>query len=108
LNTLEAYDPSTDTWTTKAPMPTARSGLSASVIGGKLYAVGGNSQYPYTVFNKVEAYDPATDAWTTEPSMPTARTGLATGVVGGRLFAIGGYYNYFRHKVEAFNPRKSP
>src|ERR1700738_2686760 len=23
LNTVEAYDPATDTWTTKAPMPTA-------------------------------------------------------------------------------------
>jgi len=56
--------------------------------------------------NTLEAYDPATDAWTTEPSMPTARVGLATGVVGSRLFAIGG--DYFRHKVEAFNPRKSP
>jgi hypothetical protein len=60
-------------------------------------------------FNTVEAYDPATGAWTTEPSMPTARSYLATRVVGRRLFAIGGVSdNRDLHKVEAFNPRKSP
>ena len=30
-----------DTWTTKAPMPTARLGLATSVVNGIIYAIGG-------------------------------------------------------------------
>ena len=43
LSTVEAYDPATNTWTTDASMPTARDGLGAGVINGKLYAVGGEN-----------------------------------------------------------------
>jgi hypothetical protein len=41
LATVEAYDPTTNTWTTMAPMPTARAALGGDVVGGLLYAVGG-------------------------------------------------------------------
>jgi N-acetylneuraminic acid mutarotase len=40
-STVEEYDPATDTWTARADMPTARWGLSASVVNGKIYAIGG-------------------------------------------------------------------
>lgn len=39
--TLEVYDPVTDTWTTKAPMPTSRWSPAAGVINGKMYVAGG-------------------------------------------------------------------
>src|ERR1700674_1581572 len=64
-----------DTWTTKASMPTARYALGSAEIDGKLYAVGGViglSGYLSTL----EVYDPATDTWTTRSSMPTARYAL--------------------------------
>ncbi len=41
LQTVEVYDPETDTWAQGVDMPTARGWLSASLIDGKLYAVGG-------------------------------------------------------------------
>jgi hypothetical protein len=41
LDTVEAYNPSTDTWTSVASMPTARELLGAVVVNGILYAVGG-------------------------------------------------------------------
>src|SRR5439155_16652468 len=84
LATVEAYDPTTDTWTPKAPMPTARAFLAVGVVNGIIYAVGGWSGAT------VEAYDPTTDTWTTKASMPTARGGLAVGVVNGILYATGG------------------
>jgi len=34
-----------DTWTRKADMPTARLGLSTSVVDGKIYAIGGAQAY---------------------------------------------------------------
>jgi hypothetical protein len=45
LGTVEAYDPASDTWTTKASMPTVRYLLSASVVNGVIYAVGGSSTF---------------------------------------------------------------
>ncbi len=89
--TLEAYDPATDTWTTKAPMPTARADLAAAMVNGTLYAVGGFADASHQAVDSLEAYDPATDTWTRMISMPTARNQLAAGAVNGILYAVGGY-----------------
>ena len=43
LATVEAYDPVADKWTSKTPMPTARTELSVNVIGNVLYAAGGRT-----------------------------------------------------------------
>ena len=39
---VEVYDPSTDTWTRKADMPTARGFFGTAVVDGKIYAIGGS------------------------------------------------------------------
>jgi len=82
--TVAEYDPTTDTWTTRTSMPTARDGLgSATASNGRIYAISDNT---------VEEYDPATDTWATRASMPTARRGL--GVVAasnGKIYALGGF-----------------
>src|SRR3989442_597350 len=41
LATVEEYDPATNSWTTRASMPTARFDLAVGVVNGILYAVGG-------------------------------------------------------------------
>ena len=41
LSTVEMYNPKTDTWERKSDMPTARSGVSVSVVDGKIYTIGG-------------------------------------------------------------------
>jgi N-acetylneuraminic acid mutarotase len=85
LATVEAYDPVTNSWTTKAPMPTARSGLAVGVVNGVLYAVGG-----YSGRTTVEAFDPVANSWTSRAPMPTDRHELAVAVVNGVLYAVGG------------------
>lgn len=92
---VEAYDPATDTWTTKASMPTAREGLGVGVVNGILYAVGGQVSGAVHPMATLQAYDPATDTWTTKAPMPTARAYLTAVGHGGKLYAIGGFGPYF-------------
>ncbi|MGC2599337.1 MAG: kelch repeat-containing protein [Nitrososphaeraceae archaeon] len=81
------YDPSQDKWLEGKDMPTARAALTAQVIDGILYAIGGTSNMP---LNTNEAFDPRTDTWTEKAPMPTPRQHLASAVADGKLYAIGG------------------
>ena len=65
------------TWLEKASMPTARRGLTAGVVNGKIYAIGGIDQLERV--STVEEYDPVTNTWTSKASMPTARVSLTAG-----------------------------
>jgi N-acetylneuraminic acid mutarotase len=91
LNTVEEYNPSTNTWTncggTCTSMPTARTSF-VGVVNNKIYAIGGGDASGYPT--AVEEYDPATNQWTTKTPMPTARAGLGVGVVNNKIYAIGG------------------
>jgi hypothetical protein len=46
------------TWTTEAPMPTARAYLAVGIVKGTLYAVGGCCDTRYRPLNTVEAFNP--------------------------------------------------
>ncbi len=103
LGTVEAYDPASDTWTTKASMPTPRDYLSTSAVNGVIYAVDGYGGGP--PLGTVEAYDPASNIWTTKASMPTARLVLASSVVNGVIYTIGGEdSSAVLGTVEAYDP----
>ena len=86
---LDVYDPATDAWTTRAPMPTPREHVASCVVGGKLLVIGGWNE-KREVQNVVEAYDPATDQWSRFPDLPTARGGLSAVNIGERCYAVGG------------------
>jgi N-acetylneuraminic acid mutarotase len=88
LDANEEYDPETDTWTARAPLPTARSGIAGVVLGGHIYIFGGEGSEG--TFDENEAYDPQTDTWETLEPMPTARHGLGAAVVGDTIYVIGG------------------
>ena len=47
--TVEAYDPSTDQWSTVAPLPTARARRAVAVVNGIVYAIGGFAAQSYDV-----------------------------------------------------------
>ncbi|NIR69643.1 galactose oxidase [candidate division KSB1 bacterium] len=101
---LEAYSPSTNSWTQRRDMPTSRGGLAAAALHGKLYAFGG--EFP-GVFIENEEYDPATNAWRKLVPMPTPRHGIGAAAVNGKIFVIGGGPNagFGTTEVnEAFSP----
>ena len=106
LSTVEAYDPVTDTWTSKTDIPTPRFGLSISVVDGIIYAFGG-TRSNFLGLSTVEAYDPMSDTWTSKSDMPTGRGLLSTSVAAGRIYAFGGFPNGSfipLSKVEAYDP----
>jgi len=92
-----------DTWTQKADMPTARWLHSASVVDGKVYAIGGAGSEPATeAVWPVEVYDPITDTWTQKADIPTGRALLSTSVVDGKIYTIGGIGG--TSTVEVYDP----
>jgi hypothetical protein len=92
---MEAYDPVTNTWTPKAPMPGGpRSHMAAAVIDGLLYVVGGMQFDAFDGMTTLaEVYNPATDTWSTIAPMPNARYAMAAGAIDGVLYVAGGGSN---------------
>ena len=93
LATVEAYDPATDTWTTKTPMPDGgRWGITgAAVINDKVYLPGGwngnnNSEGPS---GDLHEYTPATDSWRVINGARQTSLGVV-GVIGGQLYVLTG------------------
>ena len=79
-------DPALGTWVAKAPMPTARSGGVAVVLGGKIYVAGGRVPRG----NDFAAYDPATNSWETLPDLPSQRNHITGAAINGRVHIVGG------------------
>ena len=82
-----------DSWTTKEPMPTARTGIGVAVVNGKIYAIGGANQEGFSA--TTEEYDPATNTWTFKAPMPTARSAFGIAVYQNKIYCIGGYADGF-------------
>ncbi|MFO1253520.1 MAG: kelch repeat-containing protein [Inhella sp.] len=90
LDRFDCYHPASNSWSAEAPLPTARSGLAAAVVDGKLYTFGGETA-ERTVSAAVERYDPATRTWLRLPAMPYAAHGLGAVAVGGAIYLVGGF-----------------
>ena len=87
----EVYDPATDTWQTKQPMPTIRLHLSASTIGNLIYLIGGITGEPiHEVLSLNEVYNVANDSWTTKEPMPYPVDSDSSAVCAGKIYVIGG------------------
>src|SRR5581483_11569262 len=71
LGTVEEYDPATNTWRERTPMPTPRNHAAIGVVNGKIYVIGGRVGAAFIALasdtSVVEEYDPATDKWGPPP-----------------------------------------
>lgn len=79
----EVYDPATDIWQTRTPMPTPELNIRANVVDGKIYVIGGNNN---GTLNQV--YDPATDSWTTKAPIPFAVSSYASAVAEDKIYVF--------------------
>lgn len=121
INTTQIYNPSTNSWTLGAPIPSG-SGVwyAAAATGddGKIYVIGGESDAGTNwTLDLVQIYNPATDTWSLGTPMPTPRLGLGVVKIKGLIYAIGGFNRVTQsvvNTVEAYDPatntwsKKSP
>jgi len=85
----EAYNPTTDSWGTRAPMPTARAEFQANVVNGKIYLLSGTLSTG-DISNATEVYDPSNDSWSVAAAIPTAVGLYASAVVNSKIYVEGG------------------
>jgi N-acetylneuraminic acid mutarotase len=105
---VEVYDPQTDTWETKTPMPTARSSLCANEVDGKIYLMGGQTGGSYSIVGLNEVYDVAADRWTTKEPLYNPVDDYASAVVDGRIYILGGFEGLHHGAPVDFNQIYDP
>jgi N-acetylneuraminic acid mutarotase len=90
-NDNQVYDPDTDNWVQKMPMPISRYGATREnpVINGKIYVTHGWNMEGY-FFTCNYVYDPVVDSWKLLGSANHGRDGVACGVINNKLYVVGG------------------
>lgn len=90
-NSVEVYDPSTDSWSEISPMPEALHHHTAVELNGKLYIIGGyNAQLFSSQTDKVQEYDPQTGIWTEKQSLPYPIASHTSAALDGMIYLFGG------------------
>ncbi len=102
LSTNEEYDPATNKWAFKKPMPTPRAAFAVTVYQNKIYCIGGKNSNGYVRVNEV--YDPDTDTWETKEPNPTARGFLSANLANGKIYLIGGSPSEIWNLTEVYDP----
>ena len=77
-------------WTTLAPLPTARANPAAAALGGLVYVAGGySSHFPLPMSSRSSG--PRTGVWTQSRKLPERRGGASAATLGGILYVVGGF-----------------
>lgn len=88
LASAEVYDPALGYWNLLPPMMTCRHNFVTAVVGGKLYAIGGDDGTEALACGEV--YQPGSSVWEWIPPMPTARFYAQSAVIGDKIYVVGG------------------
>jgi Galactose oxidase, central domain len=94
-NAVYRYDVATNSWSTGAPMPTARYGACTSGYmpqTGTICYMGGRINPGDQIFTDVvECYDPVANNWSTYPPLPHRMGGSACSNWNGIIYVAGGW-----------------
>jgi N-acetylneuraminic acid mutarotase len=110
---VDEYDPETDTWRQRTPMPTPRNHYLAATLGGKIYALNGRTGSVFvnmaSITDLIEMYDPEQDVWTLVGRAPTNRGDVNGAACNGSIYVTGGEYETTKIKesfwaFEAYDP----
>jgi N-acetylneuraminic acid mutarotase len=106
VDTVEVYDPASNTWETRAPLPAPMHHAAAGVVDGRLFVVGGfgGGRVTWRPLQTVYEYDEARSSWATRAPLREPRGGLAVVALRGRLHAIGGSSDGVSATHEIYEP----
>jgi N-acetylneuraminic acid mutarotase len=95
LGLVYEYDPATDKWSKKKPMPLASHHVSFTEHKGKIYAFGGfvlpqSGPAAWVPIDNAWEYDPANDSWRALAPLPTKRGSPVAASVGEKIYVISG------------------
>jgi N-acetylneuraminic acid mutarotase len=89
--TTEEYDPGSDTWRERAPMPEGGTHNGIAVLDGKIYIAGGFAGNRHTLPQAaLYSYQPATDTWRKLAPLGGQLGSISLTAVDGRIHAFGG------------------
>ena len=91
LTRVDAYDPSSDSWSTVTDMPTAVTHAGIARDNREVWIAGGFlGNHPGTVVDDVWVYDVDADTWNTGPTLPAPRGSGGLFRLGRNLHFVGG------------------
>ena len=89
-NAHQVYDPVTNSWVDKAPLPDKAGWPAIAVYNGKIYIFGGDKKgIDAKQTDRSFVYDPAKDAWTEIARLPAPRSYAAATAVGEFIYVYG-------------------
>jgi N-acetylneuraminic acid mutarotase len=93
-NAFHVYDPSTDRWTSLAPLPRKLHHFGIAALDDKIYVTGGYTDDDFELDNKAAyVFDPRSangGNWAPIADLPTERAAHSSVAVNGLLYVVGG------------------
>jgi N-acetylneuraminic acid mutarotase len=90
LTTVQAYNPSTNSWSSRASLPAARqTGNGAVAINGIIYLAGGHDAAG-ALTRTLYAYNTSTNTWSTKATMPVYSSCGGSAVYAAKLYVFSG------------------
>ena len=108
-NAVYAYNPASNSWSQVASLPQSVVGAAAAVLGGKLYIIGGCTDFYTTggcvrVLDSVYRYNPATNTWTRLAHYPAPVDEQACGGLHGEIVCAGGFGPHHANATLIYHP----
>ena len=92
---VDLYNPATDAWTSRAPMPMGLYGIQPSAVGTRIYVVGGYADISTGLYAMTSTliYDSGANSWSSGAPIPVGDLGIGTAAQAthnGKVYVMGG------------------
>ena len=94
---LEVLGKYSSGWSELTPLPVVQGFLAASLVGSKIYTMGG-----YGFLDICQIYDIETDTWQSGPDLPLGLYWATAETIGDKIYLIGGYRGYPLNTLSTF------
>lgn len=101
LDVNEVYNPETDSWVTRSPMPIPAFGYASEVVDDTIYVIGGAREFQeqlgaLTAIGANQVFYAKNNSWSSRASLPVAMSHAAACVTTGvtaprRIYVVGGF-----------------